>query len=154
MQTDSAGALIEQLQLAAHPEGGWYRETWRGQVDAPGRARGTAIQFLLKSNERSHWHRVDADELWLWQGGDPLDLMIADTDAGPVRTLTLGPAFGTDCHLQGLVPAGAWQAAEPASPGDLAAGFTLVSCIVVPGFDFAGFELAPPGWQPGKDATA
>ncbi len=146
-QTDSATALIEQLELAPHPEGGWYRETWRGQIDANGRARGTAILFLLKASERSHWHRVDADELWLWQAGDPLNLRIADDDAGPVRTVSLGDNVGEGEALQGLVPTGAWQAAEP---GKGAAGYTLVSCVVVPGFDFAGFELAAPGWSPGS----
>ena len=88
--TNSADALIEQLGLSAHPEGGWFKETWRADADDTGRAKGTAIVFLLKSGESSHWHRVDADEMWIWQGGDPLDLAIADGDAGPVRTIRLG----------------------------------------------------------------
>ena len=147
MASDSADRLVEQLQLEAHPEGGWYRETWRAEPDATGRARGTAIIFLLKAGESSHWHRVDADEMWLWQGGDPLELLIANDDAGPVSTTMLGsdPAAGE--HLQGLVPAGAWQAARPFAPAG--GGYSLVTCVVVPGFDFAGFELAPAGWEPG-----
>jgi hypothetical protein len=153
---NSADALIEQLQLSAHPEGGWYRETYRGEADASGRARGTAILFLLKSGEASHWHKVDADEIWVWQAGDPLELRIADNHAGPPRALMLGAAVTAEQEFQGLVPKGAWQAARSASPdagpAD-AAGYTLVSCMVVPGFEFAGFELAPPGWEPGKEAT-
>ncbi len=145
--SDSAEALIEQLELAPHPEGGWYRETWRAEKGANGRALGTAIIFLLKASERSHWHRVDADEMWLWQGGDPLHLHIAARDEGPVETLILGNDPSAGEWLQGLVPNGAWQAAEPTGSGAL--GYTLVSCVVVPGFNFAGFELAAPDWSPG-----
>ncbi|MEM6907420.1 MAG: cupin domain-containing protein [Pseudomonadota bacterium] len=148
---NSAHDLIEQLQLEAHPEGGWYRETWRGAADGSGRARGTAIVFLLKAGESSHWHRVDADELWLWQGGDPLELSIAEDDSGPVQTITLGAASPGLERLQGLVPQGAWQSA---SPRQGTAGYCLVSCVVVPGFDFAGFELAPPQWKPGEPLDA
>lgn len=145
---NSADALIKQLQLSAHPEGGWYRETWRGAADASGRASGTAIVFLLRSGEASHWHRVDADEMWIWQGGDPLDLGIATSDEGPVRTLRLGGDIGAGEALQGLVPKSAWQAAWGCENGS--AGYSLVSCVVVPGFNFAGFELAAPGWAPGN----
>ena len=152
--TDSADALIEQLQLARHPEGGWYRETWRADPDGSGRAKGTAIIFLLKEDESSHWHRVDADEMWFWQGGDPLALDLADDDAGPARTVLLGGDQMAGEALQGLVPKGAWQAARPAPGTGKSAGYTLASCVVVPGFDFAGFELAPPGWYPGKESLA
>jgi len=145
---NSAQALIAQLGLSAHPEGGWYRETWRSDQAVSGRALGTAIIFLLRSGESSHWHRVDADELWLWQGGDPLALRIAHGDEGPVEELVLGPDVSHSQHLQGLVPAGAWQAAAPAKGASGANGYCLVSCIVVPGFEFAGFELAEPGWEP------
>lgn len=149
---NSAEALIEQLGLSAHPEGGWYRETWRSQAEsAAGRAGGTAILFLLRAGEASHWHRVDAEEMWIWQGGDPLELEIAAGEEGPVRTHTLGGDIAQGQVLQGLVPEGAWQAARPASGGF--AGYCLVSCIVVPGFEFAGFELAPPGWAPGIGAS-
>lgn len=155
---NSADALIEQLGLEQHPEGGWYRETWRGGNDASNRARGTAILFLLKAGEASHWHRVDADELWIWQAGDPLDLGIAASDEGPVKSLLLGADIASPEQLQGLVPAGSWQAARAAPQSHGAAqgafGYTLVSCIVVPGFDFAGFELAPPDWHPGNGAAS
>ena len=119
---DSAQALIEQLQMHPHPEGGWYRETWRAKASDGARAGGTAILFLLKTGEASHWHRVDADEMWLWQGGDPLELAIADSDAGPVRTLRLGGDISGPQNLQGLVPTGAWQAARPLTG---AAGYAL-----------------------------
>ncbi len=148
---NSADSIIEQLEMSAHPEGGWYKETWRAAPDTTGRARGTAIVFLLKSGEASHWHRVDADEMWIWQAGDPLELAIADTDDGPDRVITLGNDVARGQALQGLVPTNAWQAARSASG---TAGYSLVSCIVVPGFDFAGFELAPPGWAPGKGKHA
>lgn len=145
----SADELIEQLGLEQHPEGGWYRETWRASEDASGRAMGTAILFLLKTGEASHWHRVDADEMWIWQAGDPLNLGVAPSDEGPVETLVLGGALSSPKHLQGLVPAGSWQAARAAPPPDGGVGYTLVSCVVVPGFNFAGFKLAPPDWHPG-----
>lgn len=152
--TNSADRLIEQLQLTAHPEGGWYRETWRAEQGGDGRALGTAILFLLKSGEASHWHRVDADELWIWQGGDPLELAISASDRGPVSRLQLG-ALATGGELpQGLVPKGAWQAARSVPPHANAAGYSLVSCVVVPGFEFAGFELAASGWEPGGETTA
>jgi predicted cupin superfamily sugar epimerase len=144
---DSAGALIEQLGLIAHPEGGWYRETWRGEPSPDGRAQGTAIIFLLKAGEASHWHSVDASELWLWQAGDPLELRLAAGDAGPVRSMILGADVAAGQALQGLVAPGEWQAARAAT--EPVHGYSLVSCVVVPGFDFAGFTLAAPGWEPG-----
>jgi len=149
---NSADAIIEQLGLTAHPEGGWYKETWRADSDSSGRARGTAIVFLLKQGEASHWHKVDADEMWIWQGGDALELGIASSNSGPTETLRLGGDVLADEMLQGLVPKNSWQAASPIEDGPL--GYSLVSCIVVPGFDFAGFELAPPGWAPGKESMA
>lgn len=138
-----AKSLIERLGLTPHPEGGWYKETWRSQPLDPGtRSPGTAILFLLEQGQKSHWHRVDADELWLWHAGSPLDLMIADVaDANPV-TIALGGDVLGGYQPQARVPATRWQAA------DAQRGWALVSCIVVPGFDFAGFELAPPDWSP------
>ena len=144
---DSAARLIEQLGLAAHPEGGWYKETWRGDAGPDGRAQGTAIIFLLKAGEASHWHTVDAAELWLWQAGDPLELRLAAGDAGLVRSVILGADVAAGQALQGLVAPGEWQAAR--SAGEPVHGYSLVSCVVVPGFDFAGFTLAAPGWEPG-----
>ncbi|MEO0700387.1 MAG: cupin domain-containing protein, partial [Pseudomonadota bacterium] len=114
-----------------------------------GRAGGTAILFLLKAGERSHWHTVDAEEMWLWQGGDPFTLRVALSDAGPVDTIRLGSDVSAGQQLQGLVPTGAWQAAEALAPSEGTHGYSLVSCTVVPGFDFAGFALAEPGWEPG-----
>jgi uncharacterized protein len=134
----SAAGLIAQLALAPHPEGGWYRETWRAPPGADGRAGGTAILFLLEAGQRSHWHCVDAAELWLWHAGAPLALSIGQD------THRLGPDVIGGEMPQALVPADTWQAAEA---GD---GWALVSCVVVPGFDFAGFTLAPPGWSPEK----
>lgn len=145
---DSAAELIEQLGLAAHPEGGWYRETWRGDPGPDGRARVTAILFLLCAGEASHWHSVDADELWLWQAGDPIELRLAATDDGPVRSVLLGADICAGQALQGLVASGEWQAARPW--GAAQTGYSLASCVVVPGFDFAGFTLAAPGWEPGQ----
>lgn len=150
--SDSAAGLIEQLGLTAHPEGGWYRETWRGAPQPNGRAQGTAIIFLLCAGEASHWHKVDAAELWLWQAGDPLELRLAASDAGPVRSLILGSDIGAGQQLQGMVAPDEWQAARPF--GTPEHGYTLVSCVVVPGFDFAGFTLAPPGWEPGAGEPA
>ena len=145
--SDSAQSLIEQLGLTPHPEGGSYRETWRGDAGPDGRAQGTAIIFLLRAGEASHWHTVDAAELWIWQAGDPIELRLAARDAGPARSLILGADIGAGQQLQGLVAPREWQAARPY--GEAVHGYSLVSCVVVPGFDFAGFTLAPPGWEPG-----
>jgi uncharacterized protein len=132
----SAEAIIAKLGLQPHPEGGWYRQTWMGPV-VQGRASGTAILFLLQSGERSHWHRVDADEIWLWHAGSPLVLSLGETEATEVR---LGSdVLGVEV-VQAVVPAGWWQAAR--STGE----WSLVSCTVSPGFRFEGFELAAPGW--------
>lgn len=133
----SAEAIIRKLGLQPHPEGGWYRETWRGP-EVAGRASGTAILFLLQAGERSHWHRVDADEIWLWHAGAPLVLLMGETAAREVR---LGPDVLGGEVVQAVVPGGWWQAAR--STGD----WTLVSCTVSPGFRFEGFELAPAGWS-------
>lgn len=156
--SDRAAALIGQLDLSPHPEGGWYRQTWAAPDVSPatneGRAGGTAILFLLKAGERSHWHTVDAEELWIWQGGDPLILRVAADDTGPVNAITLGGDVAAGEALQGLVPTGQWQAAEALAPGVGAHGYSLVSCVVVPGFEFAGFTLAPPGWEPGTGDEA
>jgi predicted cupin superfamily sugar epimerase len=135
----SPQALIERLGLAPHPEGGWYRETWR---EGGGRGHATAIYFLLESGQRSHWHRVDAAELWLFHAGTAADLLIAPDESGPVETIRIGSDILAGEHPQALVPAGWWQATETRG------GWALVSCVVAPDFDFAGFELAPPGWSP------
>jgi predicted cupin superfamily sugar epimerase len=141
-----AAALIEALALAPHPEGGWYRELWRAEA-APGeRAAATSIHFLLEAHQASHWHKVDATEIWLWHAGDPLLLSLADGDAAPVRSVRLGPdVLGGEAPQHRIAP-GEWQAATPLQGP---AGYALVSCMVVPGFEFAGFTLAAPGWAPG-----
>ena len=137
----SASEVIARLDLKPHPEGGHYRETFRDtRIVDGGRAASTAIYFLLARGERSDWHRVDAVEIWHYHAGSALTLRIAD-DRGE-RSITLGPDVTAGEQPQGIVPAHAWQAAE--SIGD----WTLVGCTVAPGFDFATFELAPPGWSP------
>lgn len=135
--------LIAELRLEPHPEGGWYRETWRAEAPAGGRAAATAILFLLEQGRRSHWHKVDAAELWLFHAGSALALRTAQGDGGPVRTFRLGGDVLAGEQPQLLVAPGEWQAAEAE------AGWALVSCVVSPGFEFAGFTLAPPGWAPG-----
>ena len=158
----SAADLIALLRLEPHPEGGWYRQTFRDEV-AGGRPRSTAIYFLLERQQRSHWHRVDAVEIWHWHAGAPLDLMIAPPqpiEMPPVadgsvaaiemataagwETLTLGTDFAAGQLPQGVVATDHWQSAR--SLGD----WTLVGCTVAPGFEFEGFELAPDGWEPGR----
>ena len=134
--------IIAWLDLRPHPEGGHYRETFRdSRTDACGRAHSTAIYFLLARGERSHWHRIDAVEIWHYYAGSALTLQIAED--GGTRSVRLGPNLAAGEVPQAIVPAQAWQAAS--STGD----WTLVGCTVAPGFDFATFELAPPGWAPG-----
>jgi predicted cupin superfamily sugar epimerase len=140
----SATDTIRLLDLKPHPEGGHFRETFRDARTVDGRALSTAIYFLLARGERSHWHRVDAVEIWHFHAGSALTLEIAAHDEGPIERVTLGPDLAAGECPQAVVPAHAWQAA--ASLGD----WTLVGCTVAPGFDFAGFELAPKGWSPGN----
>jgi predicted cupin superfamily sugar epimerase len=129
--------IIAKLNLAPHPEGGWYRQTWAGPM-IEGRASGTAILFLLQAGQRSHWHRVDADEIWLWHAGAALELSMGLERASDHR---MGPDVLGGETVQIVVPAGHWQAARSLG------GWTLVSCTVSPGFRFAGFELAQPGFD-------
>ncbi len=140
----SAADVIALLDLAPHPEGGHFRETFRDarRIDG-GRAASTAIYFLLARGERSHWHRLDAVELWHWHAGAPLALETAAAEAGPMSRQRLGPDLATGERPQAVVPAHAWVAAE--SLGE----WSLVGCTMAPGFEFAGFELAPKGWNPG-----
>lgn len=138
-----AQALIETLNLAPHPEGGWYRETWRADTADGCRSPGTAILFLLESGQRSHWHKVDATEVWLWHAGASLALSTAPNDRTLAATTRLGPDVLADQMPQYVIAPHHWQAAHAD------AGWTLVSCMVVPGFDFSGFTLAAPGWAPG-----
>jgi predicted cupin superfamily sugar epimerase len=126
--------IIELLDLRPHPEGGWYRQTWLAGND--GRPTGTAIYFLLNAGERSHWHRVDATEIWHFHDGAPIELLIARDAEGPAQTQILGPDLET-ARPQVIVPEGYWQSARSLG------AWTLVSCTVSPGFRFDGFELAP-----------
>jgi len=136
-----ASDIIARLELKPHPEGGHYRETFRdSRSDADGRSRSTAIYFLLARGERSHWHRIDAVEVWHYYAAHALTLQIAD-DTG-LRSIRLGSNLAAGEVPQAVVPPRAWQAAE--SNGD----WTLVGCTVAPGFDFATFELAPKDWMP------
>ena len=140
----TAAEIVACLDLRPHPEGGHYRETFRDKrLDAEGRAASTLIYFLLARGERSHWHRVDAAEAWHFYAGSALRLRIA-ADGSQPETVMLGSDLAAGERPQAVVPADAWQSAEPT--GD----WTLVGCTVAPGFEFSGFELAPSGWEPGR----
>ena len=129
----TADEMIAHLGLEPHPEGGFYRQTWIAENQ--GRATGTCIYFLLKQGESSHWHKVDATEIWLYHAGAPLVLSLAADDSGPATDHMLTPDL-THGQPQIIVPENHWQAAR--TTGD----FTLVSCTVSPGFNFEGFTLA------------
>ncbi len=131
----NADAVIAALGLAPHPEGGHYRETFRHADPAGGRGAMTAIYYLLKAGERSHWHRVDAAEIWHWYAGSPLALFM------PARHV-LGPDLAAGERPQLTVPPHEWQSAESLG------AWTLVGCTVGPAFEFSGFEMAPAGWNP------
>ncbi len=135
----TAEQIIAALNLAPHPEGGHYRQTW--MASGPGRPSGTCIYFLIKQGEVSHWHTVDATEIWLYHAGAPLILSTAATDAGPATDHILGPDIDTNKGPQAIVPPHHWQSAR--TTGD----YTLVSCTVSPGFTFDGFTLAPAGFD-------
>jgi predicted cupin superfamily sugar epimerase len=137
--TVTAERIIAALGLERHPEGGWYRQTW--VADGPGRPAGTCIYFLLRAGEQSHWHRVDAVEIWHFYAGAAILLRMAGTAAGPAETVRLGPDLMAAERPQAIVPAGWWQAAG--TTGE----WSLVGCTVSPGFRFEGFELAPPGFD-------
>lgn len=130
--------------MAPHPEGGWFRETWRSPVtfapdgyDGP-RSAATAIYFLLHPGEESAWHVVRSDELWFWHSGGPLELRLGGSGDHPGEgpATVLGGDIPSGQHPQVLIPAGVWQAASPAGTEPV-----LVSCVVAPGFDFADFRL-------------
>lgn len=133
----TAQEIIDHLKLSPHPEGGHFRQTW--VADNPGRPTGTCIYFLLSSGETSHWHKVDAAEIWLFHSGAPLILSMSATDDGPATEHLLTPDLDQGAP-QIIVPEGHWQAAR--TTGD----WTLVSCAVSPGFQFSGFTLAPAGF--------
>jgi predicted cupin superfamily sugar epimerase len=140
MSAASADDIIRRLGLMPHPEGGFFRENWRDGDGFQGRAHSTAIYYLLRKGEVSRWHRVDAAEIWHYYAGAPLELFLAEDLAHPRREV-LGPDFAQGATPQILVPKGVWQGAR--SLGD----FTLAGCTVAPGFEFAGFEMAPGSWR-------
>ena len=140
-RVSEADRLIARLGLSPHPEGGHFRETFRDQPTASGRAASTAIFYLLKKGERSHWHRIDAVEIWHWYAGAPLELGLS-TDGTSQTVHVLGNDIGSGQSPQCVVPVRWWQSARTLGE------FTLVGCTVAPGFEFGGFEMAPPGWQP------
>ena len=138
----NADDCIRLLDLQPHPEGGFYRETWRSPTIAGQRASGTAIYYLLQPDRGSHWHRVDATEIWHYYAGAALELSIS-RDGGRAETAVLGPDLISGARPQIVIGAEVWQSARTFGE------FTLVGCTVSPGFEFSGFVMAEPGWQPG-----
>jgi Uncharacterized conserved protein len=136
--------IASMLGMGAHPEGGWYVETWQAAAVAGARPAASAILFLLAAGERSHWHRLDADEVWQWSAGDDIELRIWTEGDEAVAVHRLGGDLeaATGTAVQAIVPAGAWQTAHTFG------AWTLVGCIVAPAFEFDGFTLAPPDWEP------
>jgi predicted cupin superfamily sugar epimerase len=137
----TADDIIRKLRLEPHPEGGHYRETWRAPASDGERPAGTAIYYLLREGEVSHWHRVDAAEIWHCHAGSTLELSLSG-DGAAVEHLKLGNDLAAGQRPQLIVPAHCWQSAR--SLGD----WSLVGCTVSPGFVFDGFEMAPDGWRP------
>ena len=146
LSTATAEEVIAELGLQPHPEGGHFVETFRDRSSTGERGAVTAIYFLLKSGEVSHWHRVDAVEIWNWYAGAPLKIAIAELEGAPPKEHLLGPNVVAGARPQAVVPAHAWQSAR--SLGD----WTLVGCTVSPAFQFEGFDLAPVGWEPESGA--
>jgi len=136
-----ADEIVAHLGLERHPEGGWYRETFRDTEGHAGRPHSTAILFLLAEGEVSHWHRVDAAETWHWYGGAPLLLSLTGRN-GRIEDVRLGPDLFAGERPQAVVLAHAWQSARSLG------AWTLAGCTVAPGFRFVGFDLAPPDWTP------
>ena len=137
-----AKEIIRLLDLAPHPEGGWYKRTFEDENQIEGRPASTAIYYLLQAEEMSAWHRIDAVEIWHWHAGAPLSITLSPPDGQGATAHILGPDLRAGCRPQVVVPTGWWQTAVSLG------AWTLVGCTVAPGFDFAGFELAPEGWRP------
>ena len=136
-----ASDVVNLLELSRHPEGGWFRETWRASAPAGERAAGTAIYYLLPHGERSRWHRIDAAEAWHFYAGAPMQLDVS-ADGITVEQVVLGTSLVTGERPQHVVAAGAWQSARSLGR------WSLVGCTVSPAFELAGFELAAEGWEP------
>jgi predicted cupin superfamily sugar epimerase len=141
MSAITAREVIERLGMQRHPEGGWFVQTFEDPAQTDGRAHSTAIYYLLEAGEVSHWHRVDAVEVWHYYAGAAIELSLSDGENLTVHRLGINLASGERPQI--IVPKGGWQSA--ASTG----AWTLVGCTVAPGFRFSGFELAAPGWTPG-----
>ena len=135
----TADEIVRLLELEPHPEGGFFRETFRDRPGAGGRSHSTAIYYLLCAGDEARWHRVDAAEVWHWYAGGPLELVISDKTT---RRIVVGPDLEKGERPQAVVPAHAWQRSRSLG------GYTLIGCTVAPGFEFAQFELAPEGWSP------
>lgn len=143
--TSSAADIIKALSMQPHPEGGWYVETWRAAAKEGERPSGTAIYYLLEAGQRSHWHRIDAAEIWHYYAGAPLQLSISE-NAQSAEHFTLGPNVVDGERPQTIVPPEAWQSARSLGP------WALVGCTVSPGFMFETFEMAPENSAPGQGA--
>jgi hypothetical protein len=141
MDALTAADVIRLLRLKPHPEGGHYVETFRDERLIDGRAASTAIYYLLDTGDVSEWHRVDAAETWHWHAGAPMVITVSP-NGHDASAHIVGPELKSGQRPQFVVPAGVWQTATSLG------AWTLVGCTVAPGFDFAGFELAPPGWRP------
>jgi predicted cupin superfamily sugar epimerase len=141
-QSLSAEEIVRLLDMQPHPEGGWFRETYRDAAPEGERAASTAIYYLLKGGETSAWHRVDATEAWHWYAGGPLTLRLSP-DGETTEAHELGADLAAGERPQCVIPPGWWQTATSRGL------WTLVGCTVAPAFEFAGFEMAPPGWRPG-----
>jgi predicted cupin superfamily sugar epimerase len=136
----SAAEIIRLLDLRPHPEGGFFRETFRDPArDARGRAVSTLIYFLLDAGQVSRWHKVDATEVWHFYAGAPLEISISQ-NGSETSVHRLGPDLFAGERPQFAVPAHCWQKAMSLG------AWTFVGCGVAPRFEFSGFELAPPGW--------
>jgi uncharacterized protein len=137
-----ASEIVALLELKPHPEGGWYRQTFCDDLPGGKRANSTSIYYLLQAGERSHWHRVDAAEIWHFYAGAPLELLISP-DGQDHQKQILGLDFMNGQRPQLVVPAAQWQSATSLG------AWTLAGCTVSPGFEFSGFEMADKGWEPG-----
>lgn len=133
--------IVKLLDLVPHPEGGFYRETFRDSEGYGARAYATQIYYLLRAGETSRWHRIDAAEVWHFYLGEPLELLTAEA-GGTVRRTVLGADLVRGEVLHYAIPKGVWQSARPLG------AFALMGCSVAPGFEFSGFEFAPEGWEP------
>lgn len=142
----SAEEVVRLLDLSPHPEGGFFRETFRAKASDGARAASTAIYYVLREGDVSAWHRVDADEVWHHYAGAPLELLLS-LDGEERVTVRLGSDLAAGERPQAVVPAGIWQSARPLG------GWTLVGCTVAPAFEFSGFEMAAPGWEPDQPAS-